>query len=341
MSELRQEIVRMRHERPRLRARDLAAELGISEAELVADACGETAVRLRPDWTALMGSLASLGRVMALTRNDAAVIEKDGVYEGVSMSGHGGQVVGPEIDLRLFTGRWASAFAVDEPGGSSPERRRSLQIFDRHGMAVHKVHLRSWSDASAFTALVADLRAADQSRSEAVEPVLPAAPERADGEVDAAALRRDWDAMTDTHDFFHLLGRHKVSRIQAMRLAGERARQVPPSSLQRVLEEAASTGLSIMVFVSNPGCIQIHHGPISNIVPMPGWLNILDEGFNLHVVSQSIADTWVVVKPTRNGPVASLEVFDPSGACVLLLFAYRAEGASTVPAWDALLAALR
>ncbi len=56
----------LRNEQPRLRARDAAQHLGVSEAELLACRVGEDAVRLRPDWQELLPSLLALGEVMVL-----------------------------------------------------------------------------------------------------------------------------------------------------------------------------------------------------------------------------------------------------------------------------------
>ena len=68
-------------EEPKLRARNLAEKLGISEAELVALGSAQaTVTRLRPEWTAIIGAVGGLGRVMALTRNESVVHERKGVY---------------------------------------------------------------------------------------------------------------------------------------------------------------------------------------------------------------------------------------------------------------------
>jgi putative hemin transport protein len=98
----------LRDAEPGLRTRDAAARLGVSEAEHVATQVGETAVRLDEDAAALLHALPGLGRCMALTRNEHAVSEVRGRYGGVELGAHAGQVVGDEIDLRVFMGHWCS-----------------------------------------------------------------------------------------------------------------------------------------------------------------------------------------------------------------------------------------
>ena len=117
-----------RAENPKSRIRDAAAQLGVSEAELVATGLGLTAIRLggNPldgDFRELLKQVPTLGHVMALTRNDSVVHERKGTYQNVSFTGHMGLVLGEDIDLRLFMSQWKYGFAVNESD------RRSLQFF--------------------------------------------------------------------------------------------------------------------------------------------------------------------------------------------------------------------
>ena len=50
-----------------------------------------------------------------------------------------------------------------------------------------------------------------------------------------------------------------------------------------MLEGAAAAELPVMIFVGNPGCVQIHSGPVRRIEVMGPWLNVLDPRFNLHL----------------------------------------------------------
>lgn len=322
------------------RQRDAAMLFGVSEAQLVASQCGDRATRLAvPNWLELIKALENLGNVMALTRNDYVVIEKDGTYQNVAGSPGMAQVVSAGVDLRLFLTRWHSGFGLVEAGPRG--HKRSLQFFDATGTAVHKVFLRPDSDVGAFNALVRTFAADDQSPELAVEPAETDEP-APDDTIDAAALRADWRNMRDTHEFFSVLRKHNAERQQAFRLVGaDLARPVSPTGLHDVLDRAAETGLEIMIFVGNRGCIEIHSGPVHRIVSAHGWLNVLDAGFNLHAREQGLHRAWVVHKPTADGVVTSLEVFSPEGDNVALLFAHRKTGGNTVARWKELLGGLQ
>ncbi|HEY8375051.1 MAG TPA: ChuX/HutX family heme-like substrate-binding protein [Nannocystis sp.] len=320
---------------PKLRIRDAAARLGVSEASLRATGCGAGVTRLVEDWKAILRRVPLLGEVMALTRNESAVHEKVGEYAAPSFDGSGGLVLGGAIDLRLFLDRWAHGFAVEEEG------RMSLHFFDAHGDAVHKIYAREGSELGEFRKLVEIFEAEDQRPEVMVIPRPPRRAALADAAIDVEGFRAAWLGLQDTHDFFALLRRFGVSRTQAMRLAPPgHARRVVAESLEQVLQQAAATELPIMIFVGNPGCIQIHTGPVARIVPMGPWINVLDPGFNLHLRRDRIAEAWVVYKPTRDGIVSSLELFDAEGETIALVFGARKPGKPELPAWRELVEGL-
>src|SRR5262249_34596098 len=204
-------------EQPRLRIRAAAMTLGVSEAELVALGIGTTATPLAADWRSILSEMPTVGRVMCLTRNEHCVHERHGRFEDVRVTGPHGLVLGPDIDLRLFLGNWRYGFAVREP--QKRGERQSLQFFDASGEAVHKIYATDDTDRHAFTALVERYRAAALPAL-AVAPRAPDAVDRADAEIDVEGLRQAWRAMKDTHEFFGMLGRFQVGRVQALRLAG-------------------------------------------------------------------------------------------------------------------------
>lgn len=324
----------LRESQPRLRIREAAVHLNVSEAELLYASQGERVVRLKPDWTALMDALPGMGELMALTRNDYCVHERHGRYDNINLSRNGqmGLVVNPDIDLRLFMTDWSSLFAVSEPLADG-KWRRSLQVFDRYGQAVHKIYLTDASDLLGWVRLTEQLRD-DSTEALAIEQrPLPQLP-RADAEVDQPALASDWAALKDTHHFFAMLRKHQLTRTQALRLAGsEWAERLAPGALVESLERAAETGLEIMVFVGNPGCIQIHTGPVKRLVRTGEWFNVLDPAFNLHLRDGAISELWRVRKPTADGIVSSLEAYDSQGELIVQLFGARKPGKPELSAW--------
>jgi len=308
-------------ENPKVRIRDAAKQLGTTEAELIATSVGTSATRLRDDFREILKSVESLGKVMALTRNDYCVHERKGVYKNVTFTGPMGLAVNPDIDLRLFMSVWASAFAVDENG------RKSLQFFAKDGEAVHKIYLLEESDEAAYTTLVSGFVAADQQVGLVIVRDKKVVEEKPDAEIDAAGFAAQWLDLKDTHDFHALLRTFGVTRTQGLRLAPEgHAVKITAESLKSVMQKAADTDLEIMVFTGSAGCIQIHTGLVKKLVQAGPWYNVLDPDFNMHLREDAIASVWLVKKPTADGVVTSIEVFDDKGIIIVQFFGKRKPG---------------
>lgn len=340
---LKEQWKQLQAAKPSLRIRDAATELGVSEAELLATRCGGEGVeRIEGNWQEVIKELPRLGRVMCLTRNEHAVHERYGIFREINFFGHAGigQVVGPDIDLRIFTGHWHFGFAVADE--TKEGIRHSLQFFDFDGTAVHKVYLQDDGDKAAYDDIVAKYRSANQSTEQVTGPVAGPEPEKPDSEIDAAGFQGAWMGMKDTHEFFILMRRFGLARQQALRLAPEgHAYQVALSSTKQLLESASESDTPIMVFIGSAGCLQIHTGPVKNI-KMFGteWLNVLDDEFNMHLRDTAITAAWVVRKPTQDGIVTSLELYDAKGENIVLFFGKRKPGQPEDEAWRNLIASL-
>jgi putative hemin transport protein len=326
---------------PTLRNRDAAAQLGISEAQLIASRCPNGTTRLRPDFRALMLAVPRLGHVMALTRNASVVHERKGHYLQPSINAQEvGLFEGDDIDLRIFWAGWAAAFAVVEHDEKGP--KRSLQFFDRQGHAIHKVHLTPHSDVAAFAQIVDEFADPDQLPTQAVAPGQPRKADLPDSEIDVAGFQAGWINLQDTHHFFGLLRTYKVGRQQAMRLApaGDYATPVSAKAFRQAIGVAALSDLPVMIFVGNDHMIQIHTGPVKRQLDYGTWFNIMDPHFNLHLDEAKIAQAWVVRKPTADGVVTSLELFDAAGDLILQLFGKRKPGSPELSAWRDIAASL-
>ncbi|MEL6341718.1 MAG: ChuX/HutX family heme-like substrate-binding protein [Myxococcota bacterium] len=324
----------VKQQQPNIRIRDAAQVLSVSELELVALGCGDAAIRLQGPFAGLLKRLDGIGSLMGLTRNQHCVHEKTGPYEKISMHGAMGLALGEQIDLRLFLRHWVHGFAVTVHTPRGP--RKSLQFFDAHGQAVHKIYVTDKTDDAAWNALITDFTADDQSPVQAKpEPVTPKI--STDHLVDADALRQDWSTLKDTHDFFGMLRKHKVSRTHAVALVeGDFTARTQVTVAEALLTRASEQAVPIMAFVGNRGCIQIHSGPVKRILITGDWVNVMDPAFNLHLRQAAVAEAWVVRKPTVDGIVTSVELFDDAGEVVVRFFGVRKPGQPERADWRAL-----
>ncbi len=284
---------------------------------------GEGVIRLeRP--AELLTAVHALGTVLAVTPNDYVIHEKVGSYANVSIGPERGMVLNRDIDLRLTMRNWRYAFALPS----------SLQFFDGHGDAVHKIFTTEASDYRAWRDIVARFSDARQDRPLEFEPTGELPGYKPDDRIDPNALHERWAALQDTHEFHGLLKSFNIGRHQALRLIGpDFAHRVRPDAALQLLRNAAATATPIIVFAGNRGCLQIHTGPVTNIASCGSWLSVVDPSFRLRLRRDRIGSSWVVRKPTRDGVLTSLEIFDSCGELMVQFFGAREPGALERQAW--------
>jgi putative hemin transport protein len=336
VNNLKEKWEALKAENPHLRIRNVAAELGVSEAELLATGVGEGIAVLRPEFQDILTEAEQLGKVMALTRNEECVHERKGTYlNGDFSSPHAQLFVGEDIDLRIFLNHWKFAFAVVEGD------KKSLQFFGKDGLALHKIYLTKDSHEAAFDTIVEKFKAEDQNQIFEFETVAPKAAEKADSAIDVEGFQNAWTSLKDTHDFFMMTRKFGVSRTQALRLAPEGfAKKIDNSKVVNVLEDASEKQLPIMIFVGNRGIIQIHTGNVKKTLWHQQWFNVMDPDFNLHLDVTKIAEAWIVKKPTEDGEVTAIEVFNKEGDFIVQFFGKRKPGIPELQEWKDLVADL-
>lgn len=335
--QIRQHLADLRQQEPRLRSRDLAVRLGISEAELVSLSNPHPAVRLEGDWKELLKSLKPLGELMALTRNEHGVHERKGVYDNLEFyeGAHNmGVAVNPDIDLRFFMNEWVHAFAVEMDRGKMG-KLHSFQFFNSRGEAVHKIYSTPDTNIAAYHHLVDRFRAEEQTPLSGIDrSPYPEKEELPDASIDVETFQKDWRELQDTHDFFGLLKKYEVTRTQGLRLAPVGFTQkIDNEAVVRTLQMAADRKVPIMCFLHSRGCVQIHTGEVSNLKFYGDWYNVMDPKFNLHLDLPAVRDTWIVKKPTADGIVTSLELFDETGRLIVYFFGARKPGIPELESW--------
>lgn len=336
VNDLKEKWEALKAENPHIRIRNAAAQLEVSEAELLATSIGEGVTILNPDFPAILTEAEQLGKVMALTRNDECVHERKGTYlNGDFSSPHAQLFVGEDIDLRIFLNHWKFAFAVVEGD------KKSLQFFGKDGLALHKIYLTKSSNEEAFDAIVDQFKAEDQNQVLTFEAVAPKQAEKPDAEIDVEGFKKAWTELKDTHDFFMMTRKFGVSRTQALRLAPEGFTQkIDNAKVVNVLEEASEKSTPIMAFVGNRGIIQIHTGNVKKTLWHQQWFNVMDPDFNLHLDVTKIAEAWIVKKPTEDGEVTAIEVFNKEGDFIVQFFGKRKPGIPELQEWKDLVATL-
>ncbi|WGL94360.1 hemin-degrading factor [Arsenophonus nasoniae] len=311
---------------------ELANHLNVTEAELIyACANADDAKRLNVNTTLLLPELTNLGEIKAITANKYATHIHIGEFKNVRLNNQTGIVLNPrELDLRIFLDHWAISFALTET--SSDNLQHSIQFFDYHGNAMHKIYATEKTNMAVWYKLINQYQMTTNPplnlRPATVHPQSPQITQTVKKQ-----LETDWRNMTNVHQFFQLLQKYNVKRQQIFAaVSDELAYQVDNHALYQILHSAFNQQNEIMIFVGSLGCMQIFTGCIQKLAAYHDKLsalqkiNVLNPKFSLNVIETGIANSWVTRKPTKDGIVTSLEIFDHHGDPIIQLFGQRTEG---------------
>lgn len=349
----------LRAEQPKLALRDAAAKLNVSEAELLAaNGIGKTVTRLQEGENVpreIMRRALDLGKVMAMTRNENAILERTGLATRMKpqepitgldadkekerearMRNIAGGYLGGEIDLRFTFKNWKYAFAVVQPGKDGAVSR-SLQFFDAQGNAAHKVYVKSDAGVAVFDKIVADFRNPSQSAELNVAAAPAKKAPKPDSAVDVKEFQLAWNEINDVHQFNRLLSEFGVTREQGLRLGPvDKVTRIAPQAVRQLLEQAAKQQIEIMAFLGNDSTIQIYSGKINKVQEAGGYFNVLDPEFNLHLRDSALVSGYIV----KRAGVVNVEFYDKDGNEVVSFFGVRSRENPVPQAWIDLTAAL-
>lgn len=276
--------------------------------------------RLNGPFSALLHRVGELGIVTILSGNESAIQETTCVYDHRRR---------PSLPSQ----KWKYGFAVNDKDDDG-KLQRSLQFFDGDGAALHKIVLHDAGALEAYRAIVKDFSAAEQT------PVLDifrsrplSANQGADG-IDVNALRADWARLNDTREFFAQQTEFDHLRLHKLRFAGKAfAHQVANDSVRVLLQKMADLGGTVMTLVGNASIVQAYQGKVKQILRSDVWLNIVSPDHRLRLREDHIDSVWVAKKPTADGIVTSLELFNRQGINIARFFSCTEPGRPEPKEW--------
>lgn len=335
LKERYEEVIRRN---PRLRIKEYADLLGISELELLASNLHDPCVKLKESPIEIYKELPKLGRVMVLARNENAVHERKGTFGKVQVHGSTGLVLGEDIDLRVFFDDWKYVYNVEKEHNG--KILRSIQFFNKYGKPTQKIYLTDDSNEEEYQKLIDTFKSDNTTIPTVENGEKPKVYNKAE-DIDFDEALSEWTNLSDTHNFQTILDTQKIKRLELVKRAPDNlAYRVYNDAVLDILHTAAERKVPIMVFVANDDIVQIHTGEIKNIRLIENWTNVLDENFNLHLRNDLIAETYVLFKPTNDGVVTSLELYDMDGELAITFFGKRKPGIPELPEWQAIIGEL-
>jgi putative hemin transport protein len=295
-----------------------------------------TATRLRSEFAPLMQRLATLGDLTEVTRNSSALLEKDNVSGTLYVNNEIELAPAEAMHVRIFYPQWEHGYALEEHDACSGGKRHSLQFFDRYGSMMHKIVLGENGDIASFRQLVSDHAAAEQLAPHLVHPLHSDDESEDDGlrQIDVDALRAEWAHTHNHDDFIQRQEAFDQQRLRKLRLAGKAfAYQVANDSARVILQRMTEFGTAIMAQVGNAGIVQAYYGKIKNIRIKDSRLKIMNAGFRMQLREDHIDSVWVAKKPTTDGIITSLELFNRQGTHIASFLSKKSNGQPEPREW--------
>jgi putative hemin transport protein len=284
---------------PHLYARNAAQKLGVSEARLIAlgGSEGKSHRLYIPDYAAFLRTLPEFNPVLALVRNDNAVLERDCSPVFTPSAHHGFVSTGDGVLLAFNPNAVANAFVVR----AEKFLKRGLQFFDSAGVAILKLYLRDEAKLAAFDAWLQPWLAADQS-DDLPAPV-PSAEAAKASEGGCGHHHHHGEGET-AHAAAHAAhgGAHTCQcGGSAVRYATEAPIALPAKSYETLLTAAIKSGEAVTVGVANGNAFLSVTAPVKKTVPSGPWFNILDAELHLHLASEAAKSASAFIGADANG----------------------------------------
>jgi len=294
------------------------------------------ATRLNGDFAPLMQRLAALGNLTEVTRNPSALLEKDNVSGALYVNNEIELAPAEAMHLRIFYPQWEHGYALEEHDACNGGKQHSLQFFDRYGNMMHKIVLGENGDIASFRQLVRDHAAAEQLAPHLIHPRESDTEGNDDtlSQIDVDALRAEWAHTHNHDDFVQRQEAFDQQRLRKLRLAGKAfAYQVANDSARVILQRMTEFGTSIMAQVGNAGIVQAYYGKIKNIRVKDSRLKIMNAGFRMQLREDHIDSIWVAKKPTTDGIITSLELFNRQGTHIASFLSKKSNGQPEPREW--------
>jgi len=186
---------------------------------------------------------------------------------------------------------------------------------------LHQILLHDSSRADAFPPIVSGFTTAERSPALEIFHTETIATADKIARIDIDALRADWAAADKTAGVFMGQTAFDSGRLHKLRLVGKVfAHQVGKDSVRIVLQKMADLGCTVVALIGDAGTMQAHQGQPEQIRGGDAGLDILNRDHRLRLREDHIDTVWVAKKPTADGMMTSLELFNRRGVGIARFF---------------------
>ena len=281
---------KFQQDNPKVRIRDAAYQMKVSEAELLSTEINETvSFLLIEDMTAFIKDVLKVDKIMLLIRSDYVVHEKTIKTKNIRLEDN--QIIDLDkndcsiLDFNID----AFEYVFFQKKMHSNRELKSFQFFDKAGTAILKIYLKG-KDLGFFDEI--DLKY-------------------------KKTYNYEMQSDLDINNSNLLDSKIKINLPFDTINSKTTCRDISVKSLRLILENASDMKTPIQIHALGLGTIQYHRNTVRNIVDYGPWVNVIDQKFNLHVLENGLTRASLIQYQFKDCQQYLINFFDKNNTHVL------------------------
>ena len=270
----------------KIRIRDVAKKLNVSEAELLSTKVNDDVSYLKiKNYNLFFKDILNSDKLMFLIRTDNIVHELivDSSYIDIKKNSF--------FDLKqnfpiLEFNSKSFSYTFFEKKNHSGKELRSFQIFNKSGHSVLKIYLKGKST------YIFDRIAKKYT------------------------IEYDYIIQKNKHKFFvdsnkiEIFSFFKTDYNLDAKFALDKQINLGNNTLRYILEKSSAKKVPIQIHAFGNTIIQYYRGKVNNVIDFGPWINIIDKGFNIHIFESKITNAFLNKYTDNNNTLFVINFFD-------------------------------
>tara|TARA_Y100000590_G_scaffold192032_1_gene218378 strand:- start:350 stop:1324 length:975 start_codon:yes stop_codon:yes gene_type:complete len=275
----------------KIRIRDAAKQLGVSEAELLSTEIGSDIYYLSNlNIKGLIENILSADKIMSLIRSDIVVHEKNISCDTINLNNNN-SLIFDDGTLLLNFKLDSFKHVFYERKNHNKRELRSFQFFNKAGQSLLKIYLKGHSSK-----LFDDL--GEKYKVDYGYELQ---------EIDDSIIKKTKNTLSNIDMYF---SKNIYDSIEKRKLSDKKI-------FRKILEYASEKDFPFQIHALGMDAIQYHRGTVKNILDYGPWINVIDKSFNIHVLENSLYETYLYKFLKNNTYYYSIEFFDKMNQHVL------------------------
>ena len=273
-------------ENKRVRIRDAAAKLLVSEVELLSTSIGESVHFINfKDFNTFLNDILSLDKIMLLTRSDYVVHEITVETNNITLDSNNlifDKTTSQPL-LRLNPDDFH--YCLSELKEHQGKNLYSFQFFNKCGNSVIKIYLKGKSE-NVFEKIISKYKT----------------------DYDYSIQKNQPHNIKQTYDSNNLSIQYEFGSPPIKESI--MFKEFDGSILRTTMEALAKNSISTQFYGIGPNTIQYYNGIIKNVLDYGPWINVIDKKFNIHILENKIISSRLNSFNIKNKNYHSISFFD-------------------------------